>query len=153
MQKPVHQRLPVARGEPEGRRVRCEGVSQILGEDVRFTKYTGRKLSDESEILTVVQQVGDDAARTRDEQATSPDPITFGENRAVQPDIAAPGLAPHRKRELVKISRSARQAIDRRGGPAADHTLLDSPIPGRRIGCELKPGCTQFEMLNGRGSA
>lgn len=64
--------------------------------------------------------------------------------------VGSTRLPPGGKGELVAVSRQVAQAVHSRGGPVRDDTLRGSTFPGKDIGCELKPGRTELEVVRRR---
>jgi len=61
--------------------------------------------------------------------------------------VGSTRLTPGRQGEFVAVSRQVAEAVHSRGRPVRDDTLGGSALPGKDIGCELKPGRTEREVV------
>jgi len=61
--------------------------------------------------------------------------------------IASSRLPPGRHGEFVAVSRQVTEAVHSRGRPVRHDSLDRSALPGKDIGCELKPGRTEREVV------
>ena len=61
--------------------------------------------------------------------------------------VGSTRLPTGRQGEFVAVSRQVTKAVHNRGRPVRDDTLDSSAFPGKNIGCKLKPGRTEREVV------
>ncbi len=64
--------------------------------------------------------------------------------------VGSTRLPPGRQGEFVAVSRKVTEPVHNRGRAVRDDTLGGSPLPGKDIGCELKPGRAEREVVRRR---
>jgi len=150
IQQPAQESDAVPTPESKLRGVRGESVREGAGVVVGAVDCVGDDLSYRLGVLAVGEQISRDASRPSDGQAPKRDPLAIRHLAMMEADVSSTRLPPGRQGELVAVSWQVAEPVHSRGRPVRDDTLGGSPLPGKDIGRELKPGRTEREMVRRR---
>lgn len=147
IEQPAQESDAVLSAETELRGVRSEGVREGAGVVVGAADCVGDNVSYRLGVLAVGEQIGRDSRRPGDRQAPERDPLAVRHLAVMEAHVGPTRLPPGRQGEFVAVSWQVAEAVHSRARPMRDDTLGGSALPGKDIGCKLKPGCTEREVV------
>ncbi len=147
IEQPAQESDAVLSPESKLRGVRGEGVREGAGVVVGAADCVDDDMSYRLGVLAVGEQISRDARRPCGGQAPERDPLVVRHFAVMEAHVGSTRLPPGRQGEFVAVSRQVTEAVHSRGRPVRNDTVRGSAFPGKDIGCELKPGCTEREVV------
>lgn len=151
----IERGLSVAARQVESRCVGRDALRDLGRVLESAVEHLGGNPPHHARLDMVSEKVGDRASGAGHRQAGENDPIGSRNLAAVQANIAAPRLAPSRKRELMHVRTKIADSVEARGRGMRDNRVVEvvEASPGGPLGSELKPGGPQLEMIGLSGAA
>ena len=145
----VERGLSVAARQVESLGVGGDALCDVGGGLEPTAEHLGGDPPHRARLDVVCEKVGDHAGGSGHRQAGKDDSIGSRDLAAVQADVAAPRLAPSGKRELVHVRPQVADPMQAGSRRVRDDRVLEvvEASPCGPLGCELKPGGPQPEVL------
>jgi len=126
---------------------RCDRLGDPAWIVAHLAERISDNVADRRRVLSIDQQINNDARGTGDRKAAQGDPLVVVNVASVHPDIGSATLPSNRQGELMDPRRQMTESIQRGGRPVRNDSRLRSSFPGRGRGVELQPRGPQIQVV------